>query len=112
MPMLSACVSFQKFGRIATIRQQIAHDTIAIERSSLNRNQSFHVFINNEKAQALGVPDGVEFIKLLDERVTQKERSSGYKLCSNGYMLGREPQIMERDADWGNVWILWYICNK
>jgi hypothetical protein len=115
---ISACTAFnpEVIWRIEKIKEQIAKDTILVSPRVHELRPGvelgFVAYMNVDKAQEMGAPNGNRFIELLDDRVTRQEHLLGHKICQYGYKAGsREPSI-NKGGDWSGVWTMGFDCNR
>jgi hypothetical protein len=91
------------------LKQRVLKEIIVVEETSLHIDGGlvFSVYMMPEEAQRMGAPTGIEFTKLLNERINQKEALIAHKICQQGYrMSSKRPFIGEY-----GIWVADFYCT-
>lgn len=105
----SACFDLGYMGYKMKLKQRAMKEIIVIEETSLHIEGRlvFSVYMMPEEAQRMGAPNGIEFMKLLGERINQKEPLIGHKICQQGYRMSNKPPFI---GEYG-IWVADFYCN-
>ena len=74
--------------------------TLVINEKIPGAGSAFDVSMLPAVAEKMGAPDSINFLKLLNEKVTQEESIIGHKICKNGYKINRKPPFVDNHDIW------------